>query len=102
MVRLLTTRIVYTWLTQASRYSKLAFGSSKQAIQTDIDLLSSDFVVRSTSSKHGTRFDEIFSTSYSKLRRGHRHEEIFANKPSVQPQTTWPGLFPIANGPRTR
>ena len=46
-------------------------GASKQPIQTDLDMLTKDFVVRSTSSPYGTKFDEFFSDSYGmyKVRR---------------------------------
>ncbi|KAB8337321.1 hypothetical protein FH972_021621 [Carpinus fangiana] len=48
-------------------YANLGFGSNHQNVHTDIDLLSSDFVVRSTSSEEGTRFDDFFSSSYGKM-----------------------------------
>ena len=42
----------------------LQLGASKQHVETDIDMLTSDFAIISTSSTLGTRFDELFSDSY--------------------------------------
>lgn len=45
-------------------FATLKLGSTHQAIETDLDMLTSDFVITSTSSEKGTHFDDLFSTSY--------------------------------------
>lgn len=60
------------------RFAQLRLGEQKQQIDADIDMLSADFAITSTSSSVGTRFAEIFSNSYGTLRDSYLRAVIVA------------------------
>lgn len=47
-------------------YATLKIGSPEQSIQVDVDLLSSDFLLYSTTSSLGSKFEALFSQSYQR------------------------------------
>lgn len=47
------------------RYAKLKLGTPLQKIELDIDMLTKDFAITSTSSPHGSKYEDFFSSSYS-------------------------------------
>lgn len=49
------------------RFATLRLGGSRQPIHTDLDMLTADFAITSTSSTVGTKFDEFFSDSFGML-----------------------------------
>jgi len=50
------------------RTATLNVGQQLQAIETDLDMLTSDFVFHTTTSNRGTRFDDIFSNTHGMIR----------------------------------
>lgn len=46
------------------RFARLAIGEPPQAIDLDLNMLTSDFYVRHTTSHAGTRYDDLFSKSF--------------------------------------
>lgn len=49
-----------------SWYARLKIGTPPQKIQLDLDMLTRDFAVTTTSSALGSRFEDFFSTTYGK------------------------------------
>ena len=49
------------------RYAKIGIGEPEQSVEIDLDMLSSDFYVLTTTSRKGSKYDDIFSKSYSIL-----------------------------------
>lgn len=47
-----------------SRFARLAIGEPPQAIDLDLNMLTSDFYIRHTTSHAGTRYDDLFSKSF--------------------------------------
>ncbi|KAL8756232.1 MAG: hypothetical protein Q9199_003082 [Rusavskia elegans] len=47
-------------------FARLAIGEPPQAIDLDLNMLTSDFYVRHTTSHAGTRYDDLFSKSFAK------------------------------------
>ncbi|KAI9816201.1 MAG: hypothetical protein M1827_001802 [Pycnora praestabilis] len=47
-------------------YGKIAIGEPPQEIEMDLDLLTSDFFVFTTTSSKGSKYDDLFSSSYLK------------------------------------
>ena len=47
-----------------SRYAKFRLGEPAQELEVDLDMLSSDFYVLTTTSGKGSRFDDLFSKTH--------------------------------------
>lgn len=45
-------------------FATLKLGEPSQSIEMDLDLLTADFAVTTTTSPHGSRFEDFFSTTY--------------------------------------
>ena len=50
-----------------NRFASLKIGRPSQEVELDLDMLSSDFLVYSTTSEKGSRYDDFFSKSMGKL-----------------------------------
>jgi len=46
------------------RLAKLKIGTPPQKVELDLDMLTSDFAITTTSSNLGSRFEDFFSTNY--------------------------------------
>ncbi|KAF1992362.1 hypothetical protein K402DRAFT_416032 [Aulographum hederae CBS 113979] len=53
---------------EGSWFVKMKMGNVQQEVEFDIDMLASDISIRTTTSDKGSRFDEIWSESYTKSR----------------------------------
>ena len=49
------------------RYAKIGIGEPEQSVEIDLDMLSSDFYVLTTTSRKGSKYDDIFSKTYGTL-----------------------------------
>lgn len=45
-------------------YARMKVGTPPQKIQLDLDMLTKDFAITTTSSPHGSRFEDFFSSTY--------------------------------------
>jgi len=48
-----------------NRFAKLKIGTPIQKVELDIDMLTTDFAITTTSSPHGSRFEDFFSSTYA-------------------------------------
>lgn len=54
--------------TNTTRFARLTLGEPPQTIDLDLNMLTSDFYIRHTSSHAGTKYDDLFSKSFGKQR----------------------------------
>lgn len=54
----------FLFYTDAARFARLTLGEPPQTIDLDLNMLTSDFYIRHTSSHAGTKYDDLFSKSF--------------------------------------
>ena len=56
-----------------SRHATVAIGDPPQEIEVDLDMLTSDFYVITTTSSKGSRYDDFFSRTNGTITSSHCH-----------------------------
>ncbi len=52
---------------RANRYAKIEIGEPPQEVEMDLNMLASDFYVVTTTSRKGSRYDDLFSQTGGKF-----------------------------------